>query len=65
LFRRVLSGEPKHPCATLGLSSNLLMLNDLTPAGKQLWQAREVVPQNQRRALAAAISDLQQMMGIK
>ena len=65
LFRQVLAREPKHPCATLGLSSSLLMLNDLVPAGKHLWAARDLVPQNQRRALAAAISDLQQMMGIK
>jgi hypothetical protein len=65
LFRQVLARVPKHPCATLGLSSSLMMQNDLITAGKHLWDARDVVPQNQRRALAAAISDLQQMMGIK
>jgi len=34
-------------------------------AGKLLWDARDLVPQNQRRALAAAIADLQQMTGFK
>ena len=65
IFRAVLAKEPKHSCATLGLSSSLLMQNDFVTAGKHLWDARDLVPQNQRRALAAAISDLQQMMGIK
>jgi hypothetical protein len=65
LFRHVLTREAKHPCATLGLSSGLLMENDVIAAGKHLWDARDLAPQNQRRALAAAISDLQQMMGIK
>jgi hypothetical protein len=65
IFRAVLAKAPKHPCATFGLSSSLLMQNDIVTAGKHLWEARDLVPQNQRRALAAAISDLQQMMGIK
>jgi hypothetical protein len=65
LFRHVLTREPRHPCATLGLSSGLLMQNDVPAAGKHLWEARDLAPQNQRRALAAAISDLQQMTGIK
>lgn len=65
LFRHILTREAKHPCATLGLSSGLLMENDIVAAGKHLWDARDLAPQNQRRALAAAISDLQQMMGIK
>ena len=65
IFRAVVGKDPKHACGTLGLSSALLMQNDVVNAGKHLWAARDVVPQNQRRALAAAISDLQQMMGIK
>jgi hypothetical protein len=63
--RAILAKDPKHACATLGMSSALLMQNDVVSAGKHLWNARDLVPQNQRRALAAAISDLQQMTGIK
>jgi hypothetical protein len=65
LFQQILTRDPKHACGMLGLSSATLMQNDIVAAGKRLWDARDVVPQNQRRALAAAISDLQQMTGFK
>jgi hypothetical protein len=65
IFRAILAKDQKHTCATLGMSSALLMQNDVVAAGKHLWNARDVAPQNQRRALAAAISDLQQMAGFK
>ena len=65
LFQQISARAPKDPCATLGRASATLMQGDVVNAGKWLWEARDVVPQNQRRALAAAIGDLQQMSGFK
>jgi len=65
IFRQIAAREPKQACAALGQSSAALMQGDVVNGGKLLWQARDVAPQNQRRALAAAISDLQQIAGFK
>jgi len=65
LFQQISARTPKDPCAALGRASAALMQGDIENAGKRLWDARDLVPQNQRRALAAAIADLQQMAGFK
>lgn len=65
LFQQIARLEPKHPCASLGLSSAALMRGDVVGAGKLLWDARDAVSQGQRRALAAAVTDLQQVSGFK
>jgi hypothetical protein len=56
---------PKDACAALGRAPAALTQGDLEDAGKRLWDARDLVPANQRRALAAAIADLQQVVGLK
>jgi hypothetical protein len=65
MFRHIAAREPKHACAALGQSSAALMQGDVVNGGKLLWAARDLAPQNQRRALAAAITDLQQISGFK
>jgi hypothetical protein len=65
MFRQIAAREPKHACAALGQSSAALMQGDVVSGGKLLWVARDLAPQNQRRALAAAITDLQQITGFK
>jgi hypothetical protein len=61
VFEQILKEQPRHPCATLGLSSAALMQNDYDLAAKMLWAAVELAPQPQRAALGAAIKDLQQI----
>lgn len=58
IFSMVLQKEPKHPRATLGSAGAALMERDWETAGKILWTARDLVPKDQRQALAAAIDDL-------
>lgn len=65
IFRQIAAREPKHACAALGQSSAALMQGDVVSGGRLLWEARDLAPQNQRRALAAAITDLQQISGFK
>lgn len=65
LFREIAQRDPKDTCGSLGRASAALMQGDVVNAGKLLWDARERAPSNQRRALAAAISDLQNISGIK
>ena len=58
LFDMVLQKQPKHPRAMLGSASATLMALQWEAAGKIVWDARELVPKEQRPALAAAIDDL-------
>lgn len=59
IFGMVLQADPKHPRAVLGSASAALLGRDWETAGKVLWSARDLVPREQRQALASAISDLQ------
>ncbi len=58
LFDMVLQKQPKHPRAKLGSASAALMGLQWEAAGKIVWEARDLVPREQRPALAAAIDDL-------
>ena len=58
LFDMVLQKNPKHPRAKLGSASAALMALQWEAAGKIVWDARDLVPREQRPALAAAIDDL-------
>ena len=58
LFDMVLQKNPKHPRAKLGSASSALMALQWDAAGKIVWDARDLVPREQRPALAAAIDDL-------
>jgi hypothetical protein len=58
IFSLALQKEPKHPRATLGAAGASLLGRDWETAGKILWDARDLVPKEQRQALAAAIDDL-------
>ncbi len=58
IFSLALQKEPKHPRATLGSAGAALLGRDWEAAGKILWDARDLVPKEQRQALAAAIDDL-------
>lgn len=60
---RVAAGEMalitrQHALAKLGLASATLMALQWEAAGKLVWEARDLVPKEQRPALAAAIDDL-------
>ena len=58
LFDMVLQKNPKHSRAKLGAASSALMALQWEAAGKMVWDARDLVPKEQRPALAAAIDDL-------
>lgn len=58
LFDMVLQKQPKHARAKLGQASAALMALQWEAAGKIIWDARDLVPKEQRQALAAAIDDL-------
>jgi thioredoxin-like negative regulator of GroEL len=58
IFQLVLQKEPNHPRANLGHAGAALLARDWESAGKILWTARDLVPKDQRQALAAAIDDL-------
>ena len=58
IFSLVLQKEPKHPRALLGAGGAALLARDWEAAGKIIWDARDLVPKEQRQALAAAIDDL-------
>jgi hypothetical protein len=58
IFSMALQKEPKHPRAMLGAAMASLLGRDWELAGKQIWDARDLVPKEQRQALAAAIDDL-------
>ncbi|MGH9384540.1 MAG: hypothetical protein ACRD2N_09670 [Vicinamibacterales bacterium] len=61
----MVSKDPKHARALVGLTSAALMERDWETAGKLLWTARDLAPKDQRPALAAAISDLQQIARVQ
>jgi hypothetical protein len=58
IFALALQDQPKHPRAMLGAAMASLLGRDWEAAGKQIWDARDLVPKEQRQALAAAIDDL-------
>jgi hypothetical protein len=58
IFTLALQQQPQHPRATLGAAMASLQARDWETAGKQIWTARDLVPKEQRQALAAAIDDL-------
>lgn len=58
IFSMVLQKEPKHARAMLGAGGAALLGRDWESAGKIIWDARDLVPKEQRQALAAAIDDL-------
>jgi len=58
IFALALQDQPKHPRAMLGAAMSSLLGRDWETAGKQIWDARDLVPKEQRQALAAAIDDL-------
>jgi hypothetical protein len=61
LFRQAATLDKKHACASLGLASAALMQGDVIGGSKLLWSARDLAAPTERRALAAAITDLQQI----
>ena len=58
LRARAAGQDPKHPRAMLGAAMASLLGRDWETAGKQIWDARDLAPKEQRQALAAAIDDL-------
>ena len=58
IFALALQDQPKHPRAMLGAAMASLLGRDWEAAGKQIWDARDLAPKEQRQALAAAIDDL-------
>ena len=58
IFALALQQAPNHPRATLGQAMASLLGRDWESAGKLLWIARDIVPKEQRPALASAIDDL-------
>jgi hypothetical protein len=58
IFSLALQDQPRHPRAMLGAAMASLLGRDWEVAGKQIWDARDLVPREQRQALAAAIDDL-------
>jgi hypothetical protein len=65
IFEQILAKDAKHACATVGLGSAALMQNDFDRASKMLWAAVDLVPQEQKAAMGAAVKDLQQIMSTK
>jgi hypothetical protein len=65
LFQSVQKADPKNGCAPVGLASVALLLNDWDTASKMFWTAREMLPRDQRPAIAAAITELQQIARIQ
>ena len=59
LFAEVAKQDPSNGRATFGLAGITLLRGDWEPAGKLLWTARDLVPRDQRPALASAITELQ------
>jgi hypothetical protein len=58
IFSLALQDTPRHPRAMLGAAMASLLGRDWETAGKQIWDARDLAPKEQRQALAAAIDDL-------
>jgi hypothetical protein len=58
IFALALQQNAKHPRAMLGAAMASLLDRDWEKAGKEIWDARDLAPKDQRQALAAAIDDL-------
>lgn len=58
IYSLALKDQPKHPRAVLGAAMASLLARDWEAAAKQIWDARDLVPKEQRQALASAIDDL-------
>ena len=65
LFAAVQKAEPKNGCGAMGLASVAFLTNDWDTASKMLWIARDLVPREQKPALASAIGELQQVTALK
>ena len=65
IFAMVLQKEPKHARAMLGAGGAALLARDWETAGKIIWDARDLVPREQRQALASAIDDLRGIMRVQ
>lgn len=65
IFAMVLQKEPKHARAMLGAGGAALLAREWENAGKIIWDARDLVPKEQRQALAAAIDDLRGIMRVQ
>ena len=65
IFSIVLQKEPKHARALLGAGGTALLARDWEGAGKIIWDARDLVPKEQRQALASAIDDLRAIMRVQ
>ena len=65
IFSMVLQKEPKHARAMLGAGGAALLAREWENAGKIIWDARDLVPKEQRQALAAAIDDLRGIMRVQ
>jgi hypothetical protein len=65
IFQMLQKADARNGCAPLGLASIALMTNNWDGASKMLWTARDLVPREQRPALAAAIAELQQVASTK
>jgi len=62
IFERAVAKAPRHPRATLGLSSAAMLLGQWDAASKHLWTAREAgVSPALARAVGAAITELQRI----
>jgi hypothetical protein len=62
VFGQALEKVPNHPRAMVGMASASLMQLNWDVASKRFWAARELVARELRPALAAVISDLQQVV---
>lgn len=58
IYSLALKDQPKHPRAVLGAAMASLLARDWEAAARQIWDARDLVPKEQRQALASAIDDL-------
>ena len=65
LFAAVEKAEPKNGCGPMGLASVAFLTNDWDTASKMLWLARDLVPREQKPAMASAIAELQQVTALK
>lgn len=65
IFALVLQKDPKHARAMLGAGGAALLAREWESAGKIIWDARDLVPKEQRQALAAAIDDLRAIMRVQ
>lgn len=65
LFTAVHAADARNLCGATGLAAVALMRADWDTASKMLWTARDIAPRDQRPALAAAVTELQQISALK